>query len=709
MYMKKFISLLLITCAIITQAQVRYSPSAQQLLLNHNAGIQHAKDNGKEHYIHTTLQVSDIDALEQYGIIVGSQVGDFTTALVPASMFARLGEIAAISYVDAGNISHLLLDKALSDIEYDKILTLPYTPQPYLGKGVIVGIVDLGFQWDHAAFRNADGSTRIIAAWNQNDTTGTSPHPYSYGSLYDSEEEILNGYCGVDEVHATHVTGIAAGSAIADIPYGGVAREASLILVEAQHAGGSGMFDQGITDGINFIFNYADSLDMPCVINLSIGSNFGPHDGTSIFDQMCDSLQGPGRLIVGAMGNSGRQHYHLGYDFDSEHTEFRAGMRQEGNALPELDAWCDEPFSIELELYHGHTDTILDTTGWIPLDSVFETTLKYFYREMTVTATSQLCPFNNKYNIHVVVSGIKNLGNAYFALKARGEKGHLDIWNNAPGTQFSSRGFEGWLEGDTKMTLNEIGGTGKRITSVGAYTSDTLKYCIDGSSYSVDYQLHAVAPFSSRGHTADGRIKPEIIAPGCIITSAYNKFSAAQPFNFYREMTTNIYYLHNDSNYYGANSGTSMAAPVVTGTYAIWLQAKPDLTPEEAKEVLRLTATQDPYTTQDDMAGYGKINPYKGLLHLLDKAKVESPFEGNNVGIFPTIGDGNFTLLCNPTEQPRELRIYNSTGMLIGIYNIDEYIENTPLQFYIPNNSRGIYYIQVTTDKGQYTYKYITH
>jgi subtilisin family serine protease len=210
--------------------------------------------------------------------------------------------------------------------------------------------------------------------------------------------------------------------------------------------------------------------------------------------------------------------------------------------------------------------------------------LKYFHREITVTATSQRSPFNNKYNVMITTSGVNNIGNSYFALKAKGESGRLDIWTNAPGAEFSSRGFDGWLEGDTEMTLNETGGTGKRITSVGAYTSDTTKHCINNRTYEVGYELNAVSPFSSRGFTADGRTKPDIIAPGSLITSAFNDVLAGDPLSYYYDTIEGIYIVHNDSCYYGVNSGTSMATPIVTGTYAIWLQAKPDLTPEEAKK-----------------------------------------------------------------------------------------------------------------------------
>ncbi len=59
---------------------------------------------------------------------------------------------------------------------------------------------------------------------------------------------------------------------------------------------------QSITDGIKYIYDYAESVGKPCVINMSLGYHIGPHDGTSTFDRICDELQGEGRLFGRSFG-----------------------------------------------------------------------------------------------------------------------------------------------------------------------------------------------------------------------------------------------------------------------------------------------------------------------------------------------------------------------------------------------------------------------
>ena len=129
------------------------------------------------------------------------------------------------------------------------------------------------------------------------------------------------------------------------------------------------------------------------------------------------------------------------------------------------------------------------------------------------------------------------------------------------------------------------------------------------------------------------------------------------------------------------------------------------MTPEEAKEILKLTAIKDEYTTHTESAGHGKVNLYGGLCHIFDNSNIATPDIENNVQLYPTIGNGQFTLYSNGAEYPTQIHIYNATGMLVKAFDVTT--KHAPLQVDIPANHKGIYYIQVTTNNGQYTHKYV--
>ncbi len=690
-------------CAI---AQTKMSPSAQFVAYKSQKEKKVCKGE-PEKYIPATIRTADSEELEQLGVVVGTHIGDWMTALVPIYQWEKLVQIPSVSFITAGGLAYPQLDKALPQIGYCYILEQQSLPFRYTGKGVVVGVIDIGFQWNHMAFSHADGTTRIVAAWNQNDTTGTPPDGYRYGSLYDTHEEILAAPSCRAEIHATHVASIAAGSAWAGTPYGGIAREAELVFVEAMHTDDGGIYDTGIIDGINYICNYARSQGKPCVINLSIGGHFGPHDGTSPFDIMCDSLQGAGVLIVGAMGNQGQYTYHVGHNFDNQEKLFRTGMTQSNNSLPQVDIWSQSPIDIAVELYHESNDSLLDTSDWIPRDSLYETTLQYQDQEIHLVASTMQYDENKHYNTMFYVEGTTTLSNLYFAIAVRGESGEVDMWCNSPGIQFGKRGHADWKIGNGNKTLMEVGGTGKRITSVGAYVTNTSVPTITGGEYGVNYTLYAAAPFSSMGYTRDNRMKPEVSAPGCIITAAYNEVLAADDSNFFRSMTVDSCQWRNAVYYYGANSGTSMAAPIVTGTYALWLQADATLTPEGAKELLSATSIQDMHTTLSSATGYGKIDAYNGLKVLLEKNNENSLYAPPTSVIYPSVGNGNFAVsIAQPTAAVM-VEIYTASGCKIYHKNIDNAAVQSSVELSVPSQERGIYFVKVTTRQGSHTHRYI--
>ncbi|MCS7086810.1 MAG: S8 family serine peptidase, partial [Bacteroidia bacterium] len=171
----------------------------------------------------------------------------------------------------------------------------------------------------------------------------------------------------------------------------------------------------------------------------------------------------------------------------------------------------------------------------------------------------------------------------------------------------------GFKNGNDRYTINEIGGTGKKILSAGAYTSKNRYVNLRGEERTLDAsvftQVGDLAPFSSRGPTLDGRIKPDVVAPGSIVASAVNSFGPIDS-----SVTT---YRHAEGWSYSAFWGTSMAAPHLTGTIALLLEALPNIDPDTIKHLLQTTAVQDGFTGAivggSPDWGWGKLNAWRLL------------------------------------------------------------------------------------------------
>lgn len=191
------------------------------------------------------------------------------------------------------------------------------TPSVPTGKGVIIGIVDVGgCDFRHLNFIR-EGKSRLLSLWDQNGRSGQKPAKYGYGVEFDQTRINLAlqaadpyldlNYRPNDAAHGTHVMDIAAGSSV-QVP--GVAPEADLIYVDLGQADYSRVTETGrlgsskcLIDAVTYIFEKAG--DRPAVVNISLGANGGAHDGTSLVEASFDSLlRTPDRAIVIAAGNS---------------------------------------------------------------------------------------------------------------------------------------------------------------------------------------------------------------------------------------------------------------------------------------------------------------------------------------------------------------------------------------------------------------------
>ncbi len=630
--MKKFFILaaILFCCGSIFAQKL--APNAAALLHQNRVAATRGLDKAlPADTVRTFVSITSSDAIEKIekaGGIVLSQPGEaLLTVDVPTSALADLAAIEEVSRVQAASPVRPLLDVARAAGNVNEAhFHATDTHSDFFGQGVVVGIIDTGFEYGHPAFYSLDGQTyRVKRVWDQLGTSGNNPDGYDYGTEYTTKEEILAAkYDNNSTIHGTHVAGIATGGDASTLYYG-VAPEADVVLVSF------GSTDADVVNGVKYIFDYAESVGKPCVINISLGQHYGPHDGTSFVDRAFDELTGPGRIIVGAAGNEGLNKLHAGKSFTASDTQFKTmiGYESESSTRKQavLDVWgsVDGVLKVKgvvVDALKGRivkeTDEVSSDTGGesrLDLNSTTSGVDGYIY---VVTETNSV---NRRPNIYVETSATTVAENRRLGVVITGRDGEeVQLWNSLYGDLLSGGKF-GWTAGDNNYTVGEIGGTSKSIISVGSYNTKMYYQAMDGTYYDLNTDIlgneKELSSFSSRGPTLDKRMKPEVVAPGAIIVSAGNKY-AMSDYSYAAAMSQGP---DGASYYYDIEVGTSMSSPFVAGTVALWLQANPSLDPAQVREIINITSDADSYTGEElpnTTWGAGKINAFKGLLKAID-------------------------------------------------------------------------------------------
>lgn len=675
MRQKYILAAVALFCIGTTVFAQKLSPSTETLLLEHSQRTSRGEALTDE-TIHAYIKITDsavLREIEKLGGKIHSQAAaGYVTATLPVSALRDVASLSEVEYVRAGNRIELLMDQARSEASVDKVHEGTTELGTHTGQGVVVGIVDNGFEYGHAAFYNADGTElRIKRIWNQNSLVGRSPEGFDYGTEYTNPSEMLAaGSDVVNTFHGSHVAGIATGGDRQSAFYG-VAPDADIVLVSFKNS------DPCIVDGVRYIFNYAKSVGKPCVVNISLGSHKGPHDGTSITDRTFDELTGPGRIIVGAAGNEGSYKMHASKKLTAEDNQLKTmiGYTNESAArkYSALDIWGSPNTQMNVKVVAVNT-----LTGRIAYESEGVDCSNPESKEIqfpldskitgTITLASIIDPDNHRPNVEVTTEVSSVPLNRKLGVVVTGDAGsEIHIWNNRYG-DLQSNNRAGWTAGDTDCTVGEIGGTGKNVISVGSYTTKTRYSTVTGDLYDLESSvgpLHDISIFSSLGPASDGRMKPDVVAPGAGIISACSQYY----YGFIASTTAAYTQLNGKSYYYDVNAGTSMASPFVAGSVALWLQANPELTPEDVKQIIRKTSRHDDFTgatTESNTWGYGKIDVYAGLLQAHNTAAIgDIEARSQLIRVICNRSERTLRVECAAQGEGIQAALYDATGRTV--------------------------------------------
>ena len=665
---------------------------------------------------------NDLEGLEANGVVINAQYGTILSVRIPADNLEAVSQLPSVKYVEIGRPVRKLMNNVRSAdfTNVDALHAGTGLSQAYTGKGVVVGIIDGGLQYNHINFYDPESQElRLKRVWNQN-MNGNAPDGYHYGTEYTTPEDIEKAQRDESsESHATHVMGIAAGSYKGNSYYG-IAPDADLVFVSYNLADNSSS-NTSITDGIKYIYDYAESVGKPCVINMSLGSHIGPHDGTSTFDRICDDLQGEGRLLVGAAGNEGGYPIHAQKTLAINDTtmtsliEFDPYWFLYSNVMTStVDIWGDagKDFTVKVIVYDKKSNKAVYTSEAFSTatgtSKIIQNPTGAMGEVLIATATD---PNNHKGNatIEAILRRVED--DYYVGFEVSGSAGTtLNAWADAYISWLTNAGNNKFTNGDSNSTMGEIGGTGKRIISVGAYTSNNYVEHHYSSEYNESSQtIDQLATFSSHGPTVDGRMKPDIAAPGTMLVSSLNSTTCQRGGSDY-DYVVSIENIDKSNYYYGSMEGTSMASPVVTGTLATWLQAKPKLTPEQVREVFAHTAKTDNYTGNiagvgDNLWGYGKLDAYNGLVYCLDLSGIDETGAPTRPMVYPNPASTECHFLLPSDDQGVSVTLYSLNGSEVYRQYAGDVQAGEPTTVALNSIAPGIYLMRITGEKSLITTK----
>lgn len=582
-------------------------------------------------------------ALEAAGVRVVTQVGNIYTARMRREEISRLRTVVGLKSARLARYTKPNLNVSRVDVNALAEQSPTGSPPVYngrAGRNMIIGDVDTGIDFTRSDFADSLGKTRVLFIWDQTDAIGPGPAGFGYGSEW-TKTQIDNTPGSVRQTdsngHGTAVGGVLVGNGSLTgcvqpaYRYVGIAPLAQIIEVKTDFS------DAGIIDGVNYIFQKAAALGKDAVVNLSLGSQFGPHDGSDTFPQAISALTGPGKIVVASAGNDQEDQIHGKITT----TSTVAGTDKVTILVPSYSAnagtfndyflvtgWYDpaSSYTIRVRAPNG-TDSL--SCGFGANKDKNTVSGKIFIANQSATfgyagtatghqfeievydSLAARRPAVGTWTIDIVSNGAANVGK------------RVDTWIYA--SQLGAAGaLPATLIGLDNTTLVGSPADGDSVFAVAAHATKSSWFsCAQNGTcaYTTPPTLGAIASFSCVGPRRDGVLKPEISAPGFGVATTHSAQAGAIG------TCGDV-----DDGVHEVQAGTSFSAPHVAAAASLFLSAYPGSSPSRVKKALEAHARSDGFTgaVPNNTWGYGKLDIFSTFDHTGPTVAITAPNGGES-------------------------------------------------------------------------------
>lgn len=674
---------------VVSSSNDKWDAQVERLMLE-SKQTRSASDVAHELIISSTNPQLVADELKSLGFDAEAVGSRTLTATLPVAQISLLAAMDEVSYIQTPRVFRPLMNTTREAIRVDEIHAGSELETPFTGKGVIVGVIDQSFEYKHIAFQK-DGKSRLIGVWNR----GTQKLVTNVPATGDGMTASMG--------HATHVANIAAGSKVAGVDFHGVAPDADLVFVP------SAFSENEIIKSTKAIHDLAKKEGKPYVINMSFGSQLGPHDGSTTYDQAMTEYSIDGGILVAAMGNEGGEKLHASYTFekDGETKYVIFELPYEGQDYNVIDLWGTnangkQNLKVRPLVFNKITKAkdFKNATFWTGCGS------------MNVNIDSN----NKKEHYYYQMYAQKVTGgnsSMRFALEITGNTGDgFHLWVNPTyGSVATNVIGSSYIKGDNTYCVGEGAGCIPRAIAVASFNGNdgTFISAQDNREYDYRYTQGAISSFSSVGPWLGEGDKPTIAAPGAVVSSAFNRFDG--DFSAGALEVTKIVQKGSSKYYYGVMSGTSMATPAVSGVMALWLEANPQLDYEDVVNIFKETAVRDRQTGTttdwDAKFGFGKIDAYAGLKKALEMAEGTGLEEVHNSVEPVTLNKTAeaWYILFNNDESFANITVCDMGGKVVYRQQLNDVRRGNETIVSLNALPSGVYLINITTTLGTITRK----